>query len=159
MSTPVGQPFWHQLLHSPAGGPAGLDLGLLVLRVGFGGLLALHGLDKVLNYAERAASFPDPLGIGQANSLHGAIVCELVFSLLVLVGVFTRLSTIPVIFNMIVATSVTWEGRQFFLPAPGAREGALVFLIPFVAILCAGPGRFSVDGWIQPPNPSTSGKP
>src|SRR5262245_22090434 len=126
MSTPVGQPFWHQLLQNPAGGPAGFDLAMLVLRVGFCGLLAKHGLDKLLNYSTAVTQFPDPLGIGQANSLNGAIACELVFSLIVLVGVFTRLATIPLIINMLVAASTTWEGREIFLPAAGAREGAIL---------------------------------
>jgi putative oxidoreductase len=134
---------------------------MLVLRVGFGGLLAWHGLGKALAYStilaatDPAKMFPDPLGLGVQNSLNGAIFGELVCGLLVAVGVFTRLASIPAIFTMIVAGFFThWPGREMFLPAQGAREGALLFLIAFTAILFAGPGRFSADGMIQPPNPS-----
>jgi putative oxidoreductase len=159
MSTPVGQPFWHQLLHSPAGGPAGFDLGMLILRVGFGGFLALgHGLPKLLNYsAILEHGFPDPLGIGSANSLMGAIACELVFGLFIVVGAFTRLSAVPVIFNMCVAAFVVHAAAPLLTPQPPgpAKEPAILYLIPFVAILFAGAGRFSVDGCIQPPNPSS----
>jgi len=158
MSTPVGDPGWMRLLQGPArGGPAGYDLGMLVLRLGFGGLMAFgHGLPKAMNHSSMSSVFPDPLGIGHLNSLNGAIFGELVCGLLVMIGVFTRLSTIPVVFSMIVAAFIHHAGDPLLTPYPPdfAKEPALVYLIGFVAILCAGPGRFSVDGAVQPPNPS-----
>ncbi len=156
MSTPVGNPMWMQLLQGPAGGgPAGYDLGMLVLRLGFGGFMAFgHGLPKALGYSSYSTTFPDPLGIGVANSLNGAIASELVFGILVMLGVFTRLSTLPVIFSMVVAAFVIHAKDPLFMGGGAAKEPALLYLMAFVAILCAGPGRFSVDGMVQPPNPS-----
>lgn len=160
MSTPVGQPLWHQLLQNPAGGPVGFDLAMLILRVGFGGMMALgHGLPKLLNYsAILDKGFADPLGIGLENSLRGAIASELVFGLFLVVGVFTRLSLLPLIFTMIMAAFVVHANDPLFMPPP-AKEPALLYLVPFLALFIAGPGRFSVDGCIQPPNPSTSATP
>jgi putative oxidoreductase len=149
---------WMRLLQGPAGGgPAGFDLGMLVLRLGFGGFLAFgHGLEKALNYnALLGKGFPDPLGIGAAASLSGAMASELVFSILVMLGVFTRLSTLPVIFTMGMAAFVIHAGAPLFTKdGPPAREPALMYMIAFTAILFAGPGRFSVDGCVQPSNPS-----
>ena len=43
-------------------------LGLLLLRLGAGGLLLYgHGWAKLMHYSERAAHFPDPLGIGSRH--------------------------------------------------------------------------------------------
>jgi uncharacterized membrane protein YphA (DoxX/SURF4 family) len=39
-----------------------------------------------------------------------------------------------------------------------SKEPALLFLIPFLALVFTGAGRFSIDGliWRQPPGPQAS---
>jgi len=110
-----------------------LSVVLLALRVVFGLFLAYHGLTKLINFSTMATSFPDPLGMGGSLSLAMAIFGELFCSLAFVFGFLFRLSTIPIIFTMIVAFCVAHD------------ELALVYLLAFVIVYAAGPGRYALD--------------
>ncbi len=150
MSSTVGLPKWMRVLQGPTGnGPVSFDIAMLILRVGFGGLIAYHGWDKASGYAKLSTQFPDPLGIGVVNSLNGAIAAELVCGVLVLLGVFTRLATVPVIFTMAIAAFVIHAPHPLMVVGGDAKEPALLYLIAFLGIFLAGPGRCSVDAALQ----------
>lgn len=148
----VGPPLWMRLLSGPAGGPGGaaVDIGLLILRVGIGLMMAVgHGLVKLQNYETMSSKFPDLLGIGAANNLNLAIGAELVCALLVVIGLFTRLASLPLIATMATAAFVVHAKDPLFMAGGAAKEPALLYLVPFLALLFTGPGRFSVDGLMQ----------
>lgn len=151
-SAPVGPPFWMNFLAGPLGG--GLDLGLLILRVGFGLMMAVgHGWAKLQNYSSiLEKGFLDFAGLGMANSLNAAIFAELVCALLVAVGLLTRLAAIPLVITMGVAAFMVHGSDPLFMTGSGgSKEPALLFFIPFLAILFTGPGRFSIDGLMMQP--------
>lgn len=126
-----------KLLHTK---PYALDAGLFLLRFSFGVLMLPYGWQKFQNYAEWSKDFPDPLHVGSAASLALAIFAELFCAALVAVGLFTRLALIPLLINMLVIVLVVHSSDPF-----EAREHALLFFIPFLALLLAGPGRYSID--------------
>lgn len=113
---------------------------LLALRVIFGLLLLSHGMQKWINFADMAASFPDPLGVGNSISLGLAIFAELVCSIGFIFGALFRLVLIPMIFTMGVAFFVI-HGADVF----AVRELAFIYLAIFILMYITGPGRFSVD--------------
>lgn len=117
------------------------DLGLLVLRLWFGLEMAIvHGLPKAQKLISGDMGFPDPLGIGSGMSLGLATFGELVCGLLIAVGFFTRLSTIPYIITMLVA------GLLFhFDDGWGKIVVPMHYAIAGIVLLIAGPGRFSLD--------------
>lgn len=123
-------------------------IGLLLLRLTFGGLMALgHGWPKfmlLLSNPEDLA-FPDPLGIGAQGSLVGAVVGELVAGALVAVGLFTRPAATVIVATMFVAGFVHHAGSPWFLPTEGAREPALLYMLGAICIVIMGPGRASLD--------------
>lgn len=121
------------------------DAALALLRVGLAALMLTHGIPKLLGYAERAATFPDPLGVGHATSLLLAIFAEVVCSLLLIPGLLVRLAAIPFCFTMVVAFFVVHGGDPF-----AKRELALLYLVGGVAVLIAGGGRYSLDAWLGP---------
>ena len=82
------------------------QIGLLLLRVGFSGMLLTHGIPKLLKIIAGDFSFGDPLGIGPTTSLILACIAEVLFSILVILGFKTRLSTIPIIITMAVAAFI-----------------------------------------------------
>ncbi len=117
------------------------DLAPLVLRVGFGVMmLVLHGWPKLLNYAEKASTFPDPLGAGHIASFWLVIFAEVFCSIAVIFGLFTRLAAIPLAFNMLVAVIMIHGSADL-----AGKESALVYALAFIAILFLGPGRISLD--------------
>jgi putative oxidoreductase len=124
-------------------GPGGriASLGLLVARLAAGLLLpCLHGWDKLVTFGERAATFPDPLGIGSRTSLMGTIGGEVVFPLLVALGLGTRLAAVPPAFTMAVAAFVVNAGEPW-----KKKELAILYLACFVVLMFTGAGRYSLD--------------
>ncbi len=116
------------------------NIGLLLLRVGFGGFMLTHGVPKLLKLLSGDFSFGDPIGIGEPATLILAILCEVLFPILVIIGFKTRLAAIPVIITMAVAA--------FIVHAPdplGTKEMAILYLIAFTAIALLGAGKYSVD--------------
>lgn len=123
--------------------PKTRDLGLLLLRLAFGLLIALaHGWGKVDSFFAGSDGFPDPLGLGARISLGLAALGEFVGGLLVALGAFTRIGAALAGVTMAVAFFVHHGGDPF-----GQRELAFVYLVAFVVVWLAGAGRFSVDAW------------
>jgi putative oxidoreductase len=116
------------------------DIGKLLLRVGAGGLMFWqHGLPKLLDFEEMMHSFADPLGIGPALSLALIVFAECVCAALVVLGLWTRLATIPLIIGMAVVVLVVQSGDPF-----AHRELPLMFLICFITVLLIGSGRYAL---------------
>ena len=120
-----------------------VSLFLLAVRIIFGILLMSHGIQKLNNFQELSTSFPDPLGVGNSLSLSLAIFGELVCSLGFIVGFLYRLAMIPMIFTMCVAFFVIHANDVF-----AVKELAFVYLIVFILMYIAGPGKFSIDHYI-----------
>ena len=116
------------------------DLGRLLLRLAFGGMMLTHGVPKLLGFAEKMDGFPDPLGVGSTLSLTLAVFAEVVCAGLVVLGAFTRLAVVPLIVTMLVAAFIVHADDPF-----GRKELALAYGLAYLAIGLLGAGRFSVD--------------
>jgi putative oxidoreductase len=138
------------------------SIGLLVLRLGVGGFMLTHGWGKVqMLLAGDADKFGDPIGLGNWPSLALVTLAEFVCALLVVVGLGTRLAAIPPVIAMAVAVAVAhakdpWtsgEAFKLFMEGqtkfPVSKEPALLFLVPFLALVFTGAGRFSLDALIR----------
>lgn len=120
------------------------DVGLLLARVFFGGLmLVAHGWGKLASFGDRAENFPDPLGIGSPLSLAGAVGAEVFAALAVVLGLATRLATLPLIFTMLVAGFIVHADDPF-----RQKELAIMYLAGYLVLLFTGPGRLSLDALI-----------
>jgi putative oxidoreductase len=120
--------------------PMALDAGLFLLRVVFGLLLMQYGWEKISKYAAWSANFPDPLGVGSPVSLALCIFAELFCAGFLVLGLFTRFALVPLIFNMLVIALIVHADDPI-----REREHALSFLIPFLTVFMAGPGKYSLD--------------
>jgi putative oxidoreductase len=116
------------------------DLALLLLRVGFGGLILTHGIPKINRLAD-ASGFPDPLGLGSTISLILVLIGEVIAPVLIIIGLKTKLATIPSIITMGVAAFIVHANDPI-----ATKEKALLYLFAFIIIFLAGPGSFSMDG-------------
>lgn len=112
---------------------------LLAVRVFFGVLFFIHGLDKMMNFSTLSETFPSVLGFGSYMSLMLAIFCEFCGSLFLIAGLLQRLMLIPMIISMGVAF---FDVHDALLPE---GELALIYLIVFVILFVTGPGRYSLD--------------
>ncbi|MBC6998413.1 DoxX family protein [Cytophaga sp. FL35] len=115
------------------------DIGLAVLRIGASAFMLTHGYGK-LQMLINGAEFGNPLGIGSTPSLFLAMIGEFICPILIIFGFKTRWAAIPVIITMAVAAFIVHGADPF-----QRKEMALLYLVAFVAIALAGPGKFSVD--------------
>jgi putative oxidoreductase len=141
------------LFGGPGAGSVIGDFGLAILRIGIGLMMALgHGYGKVFHDGAlgppqmlvdgvTAMGFPAPYAFAWCAAL-----AEFAGALLLAVGLFTRPAALALTFNMGVAAFVVHRADPLFMTGQGAsKEPALLFLLPFVFLLFAGAGRFSLD--------------
>ncbi len=89
------------------------NLGMLILRLGVGILLASHGFDKLTHFNTMKPHFMNFMGIGQTVSLSLAIFAEFFCSIFLILGLFTRLACIPIIIVMSVVLIKVTHGDVF----------------------------------------------
>ncbi|MGB8191981.1 MAG: DoxX family protein [Chitinophagaceae bacterium] len=117
------------------------NVAMLLMRIGFAGLMLPHGYDKLVKFATMKKDFIDFLGLGPTVSLAMLVFAEFFCSALLILGLFSRLACIPLIIAMAVALFKAHHGLIF-----SEGEHATLFLVAFSVILLLGPGKVSVDG-------------
>jgi putative oxidoreductase len=128
-------------LLSTACSETSFNIAVLILRVTFGMLLLVnHGIDKLKHFAEKQNSFPDPIHLGHTPSLMMVLFAEVFCAVFVILGLFTRIMTIPVVITFLVAVFMIHKGFR------GDNEVAVLYLAGFFSILLMGPGKYSIDG-------------
>ena len=119
------------------------SIALLILRLSAGGLMLTHGWGKFQKVINGNLGFADPLGIGEELSLYLTVFAEFFCAIFILVGLFTRLASIPLIITMAVAAFIIHGGDPI-----GDKEASLGYLAVYLAIFFMGPGRLSIDSGI-----------
>ena len=122
--------------------PKSRDFGLLIIRVaagffmiyghGFGKLTRLFGSDEI--------AFADPFGLGPVVTLAFAVLAEFFCAILIIIGLYTRAATIPLIITMATAFFTAHLTDEF-----GSQEKSLLYLFIFVGLFLTGPGKISLD--------------
>lgn len=118
---------------------------MLVLRLGLGILMIHHGYDKLVHFEATKANMINFLGMGQTMSLALVVFAEFFCSLFLILGLFTRMATIPLIITMCVAIFKVHNSNVF---TDDHGQMAALYLTGYVALLLTGPGKVSVDGMI-----------
>lgn len=120
-----------------------LATGLVIVRVLTGGIIISFGfemftVENMEGYAQWLADLKVP-----APELMAYIgkVAELVCGIMLLLGLFTRLASIPLMITMVVINFVMAEGHL--------RAGPFYLLLLFAAFLFVGGGKFSLDEVIR----------
>ncbi len=120
---------------------ANVNLGLLLIRTVAAAFLLTHGYPKLIQlFSGDPESFSSVLGMNPALSLLLAVFAEFLCSALILLGLFTRLATIPLIITMAVAAFHVHSADPF-----AVKEKALLFLLIFTFLLFTGAGNYSID--------------
>ena len=102
------------------------SIGILFFRLVIGVLMLTHGFAKLSNFEMMSSQFPDILGIGSQWNL--------------ILVIFTRLATIPLIITMLVAIFVAHASDPFAM-----KEMPVLYLAIYFFVLIVGSGKFSVD--------------
>lgn len=116
---------------------------MLLLRLVAGIWMLQHGYEKLTHFDETSLKMIDFLGIGTKASTALVIFSEFFCSCFLILGLFTRLATIPLIITMVVAM---WKvHHNDYL---GEADISL-FIACYLGILLLGPGKISIDGLIS----------
>lgn len=125
-----------------------LDVILLLVRVSIASFMLFHGIGKFQNlFSGEEIKFPDPIGIGSTASLAFAVFAEVGCSILIFLGLATRLAVIPLIITMLTAVLFINSTQGF-----AKQELALLYLLVYVTLFVTGSGRYSVDRLITVTN-------
>jgi len=121
-----------------------LSWATLLLRLVSGGFMLTHGIPKLMKLIEGDMSFADPIGLGPTFSLILTVFAEFICALFILVGFKTKLSTIPLMITMLVASFVVHMDDPW-----GKKEFPLLYFGIYAALFLLGSGKFSVDSLLN----------
>lgn len=131
------------------------SIGLFFLRSCIASLMFFgHGLPKLLSFAEKKDQFPVPsffpLSLMTSPvALTSTIVTEVLCAFCLILGFGSRFSAFLLGFTMVVAAFYIHANDPWFMSKDGAsKEPALLYLVPCLALILSGPGRFSLDAMI-----------
>lgn len=114
---------------------------LLILRVVIGIFMLTHGWGKMETlFSGETIQFADPIGLGANFSLALAVFAEVLCSILLIIGLGTRLAAIPLLITMLVAAFIVHANDGF-----GKQEFALLYAVIYLTIALIGAGKYSLD--------------
>lgn len=121
------------------------DLGKLLLRVSIGGLMVFHGISKLYHGHDfikgmlTSKNLPEYLWLGVPLGEVFAPIC-------ILLGVFTRISSLLVAFTMLMTFYLVHGVEGFSLSQTGGLkvELNLFYLLTSLALFFLGSGKYSV---------------
>lgn len=123
-----------------------IDLGLLILRLGLGVMMILHGVAKISN------------GLGGIEAVlaaqnlpswiaYGVYVGEIIAPLFMIVGYYTRLASLVFVVNMIVAVALVHPNDIFVLTNTGgwAIEMQGLYILGALTLVFTGAGKYAIS--------------
>ncbi len=124
------------------------DIGILLLRIVLGIVFFVHGAQKVFGWfggsgLEKWGDYLSTFSIPKPLSPLIAIA-ELLFGITILVGVFTKISSLIAFVFMIFAIFLAHYKNGFFVNK-GGYEYALVLAIASLSLFFTDGGKYSVD--------------
>ena len=106
-------------------------------------MIFVHGFKKLGVGVADAEKIPNPLHLPAAFNDAFAVSANIFFPFLVLIGLCTRLATLPTL-----AVTLTGYFILHWNDAALIRDTPFIYSIIFLFILVMGPGKYSVDSYI-----------
>jgi len=121
-----------------------VSISLLILRVGVAVMMLVHGIPKLQMLFSGDIQFPGVMGMSPTFSLTLAVLAEVLCSVLILIGLFTKVAVIPLIITMLTAVFLIHGGDPF-----ATQELGILYLLVYSALLMLGSGKFSIDAILR----------
>lgn len=113
---------------------------LSVLRIVAGLLFLEHGMQKIFHFPPMIMAIPT----NALPIIMAAGVIELVGGLLLVLGIFTRITAFICSGEMAIGYWLVHVPRGGFFPAVNMGDGAILFCFVFLYIAAAGPGPYAL---------------
>lgn len=126
------------------------DFGILILRIGIGGMFIFHGAPKMFGGPavwERVGASMASVGINFVPVFWGfmAAFSEFIGGICIVLGLFFRPICILLTITMAVAANGILSRGEGLRKAAHPIEDGIVFL----SLIFIGPGKYSLDGWLK----------
>lgn len=118
----------------------GFNVATLLLRLTLGIVMVYYGYKLMSHYGENKTHGTAILGMGRELSLLLMIFVKLICGLLLVLGLFSRISAALIFLYMSYALY-----SQYHLDIFGSGTFAMVFVGGSLAMLLLGPGKYSID--------------
>jgi putative oxidoreductase len=128
-----------------------LDLGLLIIRLIIGILMAFYGFEKMSHFNEMAASDfwtknVSFLGVSGKTPLALTIFAELICSALLIIGLFSRFALFTLMFCMAYIFLVIFPLSILDKGDNGYKfNDAFVYFVVYLGLFFTGVGKYSLD--------------
>ncbi|MBC6110916.1 DoxX family protein [Pedobacter fastidiosus] len=117
-----------------------MDFCMLFYRIAISlELIIVHGLKKI-GIGGVAEVVPNPFGIPQNLNEILAITANLLLPQLIIIGLFTRFATLPILAVTLTGYFVVHGNDPLIV-----RDVPFMFSLGYLLIAVVGPGRFSLD--------------
>jgi len=122
------------------------NTGLLILRVGLGVMMMVHGLPKIMGGPDKWTGLGGSMSVIGVNFMlvfwgFMAAISEGLGGFLLILGLFFRPINLLLVFTMVIASLVHLAKGDGINGASHAIELGIVFL----GLIFIGPGKYSVD--------------
>jgi len=117
-----------------------VNIGLLIVRVLTSVMMLTHGWPKFMRLLDGNLKFGDPIGIGSEVSFILVVFAEFFCSILIIIGLGTRLATIPLIITMLVALLIAHASDPIL-----DHTNILTYIVCYIVLFFAGSGKYSLD--------------
>ena len=122
------------------------DIGKLILRVGLGILILFHGMGKIVHGIGPVQGMVAGMGL-PGFLAYGVYLGEVLGPVLLVPGFHARIGAGLIAINMVIAILLAHTGDLLSLSAHGGWRLELqgMYLVTALALVCLGPGRFSLN--------------
>ena len=120
-----------------------LDWAVLYLRLFLGSIMLFHNIGKIQNYNELISSYPSLLYIDNNAVFVIATVTEVLFSVLIMMGIWVRLSA-----SVLAAVQL-----GMLIAGNGIYELQFVLMGMFVFLIVSGGGLYGFDAFMHASRP------
>jgi len=122
------------------------DIGKLILRTSVGVLMLFHGMNKIIYGVDGVKNLLSEAGLPQFLA-YGVYLGEVIVPIFLILGLYARVASLVLAFNMLVAIFLAHGESIFSLSKHGGlvMELPLFYFILSVAIFILGSGRYAVN--------------
>lgn len=122
------------------------DIAKLILRLSVGVMILFHGIDKIINGIGGVKHLAISAGLPEFLA-YGVYIGEIVMPILIILGLYARVASLVLAFNMLVAIFLAYGSSIFVLGKHGAPLMELPFLyfVLSLVIFLLGSGKYSVN--------------
>ncbi len=124
------------------------NLSRLFIRLFVGIMFLQFGIRQIIHFDVMRNAFPPTLGMDSETSLIIMICIEVICSAMIMLGILTRLATVPPIISMILAEIYIFmntTGMPYELQWMQPGYLPIMFLGIFFYLILSGPGKISFD--------------